>query len=200
MKTDIRPLLAEGIGAFLLALAVGSSGHTSVATPLVAGLVLMTLVYTFGPVSGAHVNPAVTLGLFSTGAIKLQQALWYIASQMIGGLLAFITLNTWSGLPSPDAIAMPGSLGEAIGALVLAFGVTTVVQGKVPAMATGLAVGGSLFVGVLAASSMSPGILNPAVALGVGALSGGAVSFWVYLVMPLIGGILGAQLSKYLQK
>lgn len=197
---DIRPLLAEGIGAFLLALAVGSSGHTSVPTPLVAGLTLMTLVYVLGPVSGAHVNPAVTLGLLSTGAINAAKAAWYILSQMIGGLVAFITLNAWSGLPSSDAVVMPGSLGEFIGAMVLAFGVTTVVRGKVPHDAAGLAVGGSLFLGVLAASSMSPGILNPAVALGVGALAGGPVSLWVYLVMPLLGGVLGGQLAKYMQK
>lgn len=200
MKTDVRLPLAEGIGAFLLALAVGSSGHTSVPTPLVAGLTLMTLVYVLGPVSGAHVNPAVTIGLYSTGVMKRDQALWYVVAQMLGGLLAFATLSIWSGLPSPDAMAMPGSLGEAIGALVLAFGVTTVVRGKVAGMATGLAVGGSLFVGVLAASSMSAGVLNPAVALGVGALSGGVTSLWVYLIMPIVGGLLGAQLAKYLQK
>lgn len=200
MKRDVRPLLAEGIGAFLLALAVGSSGHTSVPTALVAGVTLMTLVYVFGPISGAHVNPAVTLGVWSTGAMKGQQAAWYMVSQMIGGLVAFLVLSAWSGLPSPDAFVMPGSIGEVLGALILAYGVTTVVQGKVGSMATGLAVGGSLFVGALAASSMSPGILNPAVALGVGALSGGASGLWVYLLMPLVGGVLGAQLAKFLQK
>jgi len=200
MTRAIRPLLAEGIGAFLLALAVGSSGHTTVATPLVAGLTLMTLVYVFGPVSGAHVNPAVTMGLLSIGAIKMHDALWYVLSQMIGGLVAFIALSAWSGLPTPDAAVMPGSLGEALGALVLAFGVTTVVRGKVAGMATGLAVGGSLFVGVLVASAMSPGILNPAVALGVGALSGGLTSIGVFLLMPLLGGVLGAQLARYMQK
>lgn len=200
MKIDIRPTLVEGIGAFLLALAVGSSGHTSVATPLVAALTLMTLVYIFGPISGAQLNPAVTIGLFTIGAVDRPHLIRFVLAQMVGGLLAFIMLNMWSGLPSPEAMMMPGSLGEALGAVILAFGVTTVARGKVAGMATGLTVGGSLFVGILAASSVSPGILNPAVALGVGALTGGLTSLWVYLVMPIIGAILGAQLGKYVQK
>jgi glycerol uptake facilitator-like aquaporin len=200
MPRTFRPLLAEAVGTFLLALAVGSSGHTSVPTPLVAGLTLMTLVYIFGPVSGAHMNPAVTMGLYSIGSIKAKDALLYIASQLVGATIALNILRAWSGLPAPDATIVPGSIGEILGALVLAFGVTTVVQGKVPAMATGLAIGGSLFTGVLAAGAMSAGVLNPAVALGVGALAGGSVSWLVYLVMPLVGGVLGAQFAKYLQQ
>lgn len=200
MSHSLRPLLAEGFGAFLLALAVGSSVHTPVATPLVAAFVLMTLVYILGPVSGAHVNPVVTIGLYSTGAIKMKEALLYIATQMIGGALALGVLSTWSGVPAPTAVLMPGSLGEMLGALVLVFGVTTVVQGKVPAVATGLAVGGSLFTGVLVAASMSAGALNPAVALGVGAITGSLSSMFVFIVMPLVGGVLGAQFAKVLQK
>lgn len=200
MSRDIRPLLAEAVGTCLLALAVGSSGHTSVPTPLVAGLTLMTLVYVFGPVSGAHVNPAVTLGLYIAGAVKRTDAFFYILSQAVGGLTALYLLGTWSGLPVPDAVIMPGSIGELLGALVLAFGVTTVVRGKVLPTATGLAVGGSLFTGVLVAASMSAGVLNPAVALGVGAIGGGMNSWIVFVVMPLVGGVLGAQLAKYLQK
>lgn len=200
MSLTIRPLLAEAFGAFLLALAVGSSVQTSIATPLVAGLVLMTLVYVLGPLSGAHVNPAVTVGLYSTGAIKLQDALLYILSQMIGGSIALFVLSTWSTPPAPDALIMPGSLGEMLGALVLAFGVTTVVQGKVPAVASGVVVGGSLFSGVLVASSMAGGVLNPAVALGVGAFSWSAKQLLVFGLMPLVGGVIGAQFAKALQK
>jgi glycerol uptake facilitator-like aquaporin len=199
-NSDIRPLLAEGVGAFLLALAVGSSGHTSVPTPLVAGLTLMTLVYVFGPVSGAHVNPAVTLGLWAAGAVKPPQAVRYVLSQLVGGAVALLILRAWSGLPSPEAVFMPGSVGELLGALILAFGVTSVVRGRVPVDAAGLAVGGSLFVGVLAASAMSPGVLNPAVALGVGALSGDPMSWLVYVVMPVVGGLLGGKFAAYLQK
>lgn len=200
MSRTIRPFLAEGVGAFLLAIAVGSSVHTSVPTPLVAGFVLMTLVYILGPVSGAHLNPAVTLGLYTTGAIQSKDALFYVVSQIIGGAMALFVLATWSGLPAPDAVMMPGSLGEMLGTLVLAFGVTTVVQGKVPAIASGFAIGGSLFTAILIVASMSPGVLNPAVALGLGALTLSVSSVLVFVVMPLIGGVLGAQFAKYLQK
>jgi glycerol uptake facilitator-like aquaporin len=199
-KNTMRPLLAEAVGTSLLVLAVGSSGHTDVPTPLVAGLTLMTLVYIFGPVSGAHVNPAVTLGLYSVGAVKMQDMLKYIVAQLVGAAVALWMLQSWSGLPSPEAVVVPGSVGEALGALVLVTGVTTAVLTKLSGQVAGLVVGGSLFTGVLVASAMSPGVLNPAVALGVGALSSDPMSWLVYVLMPLVGGLFGAQLAKYLQK
>lgn len=197
---SIRPLIAEGCGACVLALAVGSSVHTAVPTPLVAGIVLLTLVYILGPVSGAHLNPAVTLGLLSIGSVPLKQALSYIVAQMLGGLVAYGVLSTWSGLPTLEAVLILSSFGEVLGALILVFGVTTVVQGKVPAVASGFAIGGSLFTGALVVSSLAAGVLNPAVALGIGALSLSVKQLLAFALMPLVGGVLGAQFAKYLQK
>lgn len=195
-----RPYLAEIIGTFILAAAVGASGQTSVATPLVAGITLLTLVYILGPVSGAHVNPAVTAGLWSIGAVKTPEALKYIVSQMIGGALAYLALSTFSGLPMPTATLIDGSVGELLGAAILAMGVATVVKGKVADAATGLAVGFSLFTGVLVASMGSPGVINPAVALGLGAWQMEPVALVVFVLMPLVGGVAGANISKLLQK
>ncbi len=195
-----RPYIAEIIGTFILAAAVGASGQTSVATPLVAGITLLTLVYILGPVSGAHVNPAVTAGLWSIGAVKTPEALKYIVSQLIGGLLAYLALTTFSGLPMPTASLIDGSVGELLGAAILAMGVATVVKGKVADAATGLAVGFSLFTGVLVASMGSPGVVNPAVALGLGAWQMEPVALVVFVLMPLIGGVIGANASKILQK
>lgn len=195
-----RPYLSEIIGTFILAAAVGASGQTSVATPLVAGITLLTLVYVLGPVSGAHVNPAVTAGLWSIGAIKTPEAGKYMVSQLIGGLLAYLALSTFSGLPLPEAVLIDGSVGEFLGAATLAMGVAMVVKGKVPDAAAGLAVGFSLFTGVLVASIGSPGVLNPAVALGIGAWQMDIVALVIFVLMPLVGGVAGANIAKILQK
>lgn len=200
LMKKFRPDLAEIIGTFILAAAVGASGQTSVATPLVAGITLLTLVYVLGPVSGAHVNPAVTAGLWSIGAVKTPEALKYIVSQLIGGLLAYFALSSLSGLPMPTALLIDGSVGELLGAAILAMGVATVVKGKVADAAAGLAVGFSLFTGVLVASMGSPGVLNPAVALGLGAWQMEPVAIVVFVLMPLVGGVIGANMSKILQK
>ncbi len=195
-----RPYLSEIIGTFILAAAVGASGQTSVATPLVAGITLLTLVYVLGPVSGAHVNPAVTAGLWSIGAIKTPEAGKYMVSQLIGGLLAYLALSTFSGLPMPEAVLIDGSVGEFLGAAILAMGVAMVVKGKVPDAAAGLAVGFSLFTGVLVATMGSPGVLNPAVALGIGAWQMDIVALVIFVLMPLVGCVAGANLAKILQK
>jgi glycerol uptake facilitator-like aquaporin len=200
MTTSGKPYAAELIGTFILATAVGASGQTGIPAPLVAGLTLLTLVYVLGPVSGAHVNPAVTLGLLSVKAIKAKEAALYILSQLVGGALAMLALSTWYSLPMPSAPIADGSVGELLGALILALGVTTVVLKKVPAEMSGVAVGLSLFTGASVASMASPGVINPAVALGLGAWELTAPAVTVFVLMPIVGGVLGAQISKWLQK
>lgn len=200
MTHSSRTFIAECLGTYILASAVGASGHTGIPAPIVAGLTLLTLVYIFGPISGAHVNPAVTLGLLSIKEIKVPDALRYVAAQLLGGLLALFALQSWSGLPIPSSPMWPGSIGELIGALVLVFGVTTVVKGKVPAEAAGAAVGFSLFTGASVAAMASPGVLNPAVALGLGAWTWTPSAIVVFVLMPIVGGIAGAWTARFLQK
>ena len=145
-------------------------------------------------------NPAVTAGLLSIGAIKPKNAAGYIVAQLLGGLLAFAALRAWSGLPAPSVTMMPASVGELLGAAILAMGVATVVLKKVSADASGFAVGFSLFTGASVASMASPGVVNPAVALGIGAWNQSAPAIVVFILMPLIGGVIGAKVAKYLQK
>ncbi len=200
MKQSIKPYVAECIGTFILASAVGASGQTGIPAPIVAGMTLLTLVYILGPVSGAHVNPAVTLGLLSVKAIKGKEAAVYILSQLIGGALALLALSTWYSLPMPSAPLASGSVGELIGALILVLGVTTVVLKKVPTEMSGIAVGLSLFTGASVASMASPGVLNPAVALGLGAWELSTQAIVVFVLMPIVGGVFGAQIGKWMQK
>ncbi len=195
---NIRPLVAELLGTFLLALLVHVSLKAGfpLATPVVAGLTLGLVVYMLGSISGAHVNPAVTIGLFSIGKIQMMDAVSYIVAQFIGGALALVVGNALLGT-SPSLVVGDSAMivmAEALGAAILVLGVSSVVHGKAPHDAAGLTIGGALLLGVLAASTQSNGVLNPAVALGIGSVS------LSYIAGPVIGGVLAAWGYRWLVK
>lgn len=195
---NIRPLVAELLGTFLLAVLVHVSlaAHFPLVTPVVAGLTLGLVVYMLGSVSGAHVNPAVTVGLFSIGKISLTDAVGYIVAQFLGGALALMVGNLLLGGSTSLVVGDSAMivLAEALGAAVLVLGVSSVVHGKAPSDASGLTIGGALLLGVLLASTQSNGVLNPAVALGIGSVS------LSYIAGPLIGGVVAAWGYRWLVK
>jgi aquaporin Z len=189
--------LAELLGTFLLTLAVSvalTSGGPEV-TPLVAALTLGVCVYTLGPVSGCHLNPGVTAGMWSIGRMRVNDAVAYVLAQCIGALLAMVAARGLVGVsPTPIALDLPVvGIAEALGTAILAFGVAAVALQRVSPGASGATVGGSLLLGILVASTSSNGVINPAVALGIGSLS------FSYVLGPLVGGIVGAQLQKALK-
>lgn len=183
-----KAYVAEFLGTFLLAFLVRSSFDVAaVPTPVVAGLTLGFLVYALGAVSGAHVNPAVTVGLASIGKISWKNAGGYVVSQLLGGVLALLIGDALLlSSVGPVDITLFQYIGEAIGAAILVLGVSSVVFGKAPQMASGLTIGTSLALGALSASPHSGGVLNPAVAIAVGAWS------LPYAIGPLVGGIIAA--------
>lgn len=191
-----RAYVAEFIGTFLLATGVGVTigiPGSGIPTAIMAGLILGTMVYTIGAISGAHINPAVTVALLSVGKIKVPAAASYILSQLLGGGLALVlqmyhfpfTLDQ-----TVENVALTAS-GEMLGAFILVWGICSVVYGKVQDAASGLTIGSSLTIGAIIASIGSYGVLNPAVALGLGIFNP------VYLVAPFVGGILAAQMYRW---
>ncbi len=185
-----RRLVTECFGTFLLGLLVHTSLGSSlpVTTPVIAGLTLALIVYALGPISGAHVNPAVTLGLMSVQKISVREGSLYILSQMIGGLLALLIGNLYLGGPLAmvtSSAPMVG-IGEVLGTAVLVLAVSSVVRGHTPSQAAGFVIGTGLTLGALLASAQSNGVLNPAVALAIGGFS-----LW-YVVGPLVGGVAAA--------
>ena len=187
---NYRAYAAELVGTFLLAFMVhmGVGGQLPIPTPVIAGLTLGLIVYLFGSISGAHVNPAVTIALASIQKITPKDALFYIVAQFIGGGIALLAGNF---LLRGQLAIVAGStpligLAEAIGAAILVLGVSSVVHQKAPADASGLTIGTALSLGVLAASAQSNGVVNPAVALGISSLS------FAYILGPIIGGVIAA--------
>lgn len=205
----VKRYVAELLGTFLLTFVVFASvtfGYP-VPTPVIAAVTLAGLVYMFGSISGAHLNPAVTVGLLGLRKIKTQDALLYMLAQFIGAALAYALMSQIAA-DAPNVEAGPvirGIIGEAMGAFVLVFGVSAVVHGKVADAATGLAIGLALFAGIMVAAALSLGVLNPAVALGLGVfmpsvtpgLLGNAI---VYFVTPLLAGLVAAQTAGWMFK
>ncbi|MFH0851587.1 MAG: aquaporin [Candidatus Peregrinibacteria bacterium] len=191
-----RRYAAESLGTALLTFAVLGSIQQQTATPFVAALVLMLAVYMLGPVSGAHVNPAVTVGLWSVKKIKTPEALAYIAAQLVGAVAAqFLFQYLVGGLPTIPMTAGWGvAFAEALGAFFLLLGIMAVVTGKVQSAASGLVVGCSLLLGILLASLMSNGVLNPAVAIGIRSIS------FSYLIGPFIGAVAAVYLYQWMIK
>jgi len=192
----MKKYIAELLGTFTLALVVGLSLKVAfpVSTPILAGLVLLLFVYTIGHISGAHINPAVTIGAWSIGKISVSEAVMYIISQVIGAGLALMLVSSTVGLATVPVVMSWTVLGaELLGTFFFTFGIASVIYGKTPTDASGVVVGGSLLLGITIAAMLgSNGMLNPAVAFGVASFN------WAYLFGPIIGSVLGMQAYKHL--
>ncbi len=193
-RQKVAMTVAELMGVVVLTTAVYSMvARTSFPLfgGLAAGVTLGLLVHTIGNVSGAHVNPAITLGLWSIRKVKTLPAIVYIACQMLGGLAAWALINYFLG-SSIQSIANKFELkvfvAEGIGALIFGFGVASAVYQKYEGTKLAFTVGGSLTIGILVASLASNGVLNPAVALGLQSWN------WAYATAPLAGSIIGMNL------
>ena len=194
----MKKYIAEGLGTFVLTLVVllSSGGYFSIATPLLAGLVLGLFVYSIGHISGSHLNPAVTIGMWSIGKIDSVDAVYYIVVQLVGALFALFLGSQFIVLPivsvSPSLLV---GIAEAFGTFFFTFGIASIVYGKAPHHMSGVVIGGSLLLGISIASLIgSNGIINPAVALGIRSFG------CMYVLGPIIGSILGMNLYKYLAK
>ena len=182
------------LGTFSLSLAVVVAVHAGgpISVPLVAGLTLGLFVYSLGHISGAHFNPAVTLGAWTVGKIKHHDAILYLIAQFIGaGLAMMVAVNSGANISLIVANTGAIALAEIIGTFFFTFGIAAVVFGKTPAQMSGLTIGASLVLGVVVASALgSNGVLNPAVAMALGSFN------LMYLVGPIIGSILGMNVYR----
>jgi aquaporin Z len=205
MNENIKPALAELIGTFTLvfvgagamALAGGTGGGGILAVALAHGIALMVIVYAWGAVSGAHVNPAVTFGLALTGKLPWIKAVWYWAAQFIGAIVAAYLLSYLIG-------AKTGNLGATIGSLtktdttktilleaVLTFFLVTAVFGTAVSgrngNAAGLAIGFVLAMDILIGGSLTGASMNPARTLGPAVATGDLSYFLMYALGQLAG-------------
>lgn len=197
-RTKIAQLVAEFLGTAVLSLAV----YTIVARtsfPLFSGMaaggVLALWIMSVGSISGSHINPAVTFGLWTTRKIGTLKAIAYIAAQMLGGLAAWQLMNYYLGRDLTSLVTGGFEwkifIAEAVGAAVFTFGVASSVFQAYENSKNAAVQAIALFVGILASSLAANAVLNPAVAVGIQSWS------WTYAVAPLAGALVGMNLYAY---
>ncbi|MFJ2552011.1 MIP/aquaporin family protein [Microbacterium sp. NPDC087591] len=204
MTGTARKALAEALATFLFVLAIIAAVNSgSPLTPLAIGFTLAVLVYATGHISGAHLNPAVSIGVFLRGGLSVADLIAYLIAQLVGGVLAaLVSLTVWPAGEKAMVIEVgPAFLVEALFTLILVYVVLNVATSKDTAGNSfyGLAIGGVVFVGATTVGSISGGGFNPAVALGL-SVSGHFAwsSLWLYFVAPIVGAVIAAILFRVL--
>lgn len=212
-------LVFFGVGVATLMFGFGFDGGSVaagvVATALAFGLVLLALAYAIGPLTGCHVNPAVTLGALLAGRLPAKEAAGYWAAQFVGGMLGALLLwgmfntsplystsktglgtNGW-GPASDIHIGVGGAfLAEVVLTAMFVFVILAVTSKIGNATTAGVVIGLALTVAHLAGIPITGTSVNPARSLGPALIVGGTAlsQVWLFIVAPLVGGAVAAGL------
>lgn len=194
-------LVLAGAGAVMTAAATGAPDHTGVA--LTFGLVVMVCIYIFGGVSGAHINPAVTLALAVTGHFPWTRVAPYVAAQCAGAIAAAVALRGVLGPVASVGATLPtAGVWQSFTLEVLLTGflmlaVMAVASGPAAQRRfSGIIIGGVVGLEAMWAGPLTGASMNPARSLGPALVSGELGSLWIYLAAPLVGAILVAVLYQ----
>ena len=212
--TDDRPdlmrrALAEALAAFALVFAGcgaivaddrygGALGTVGVG--LVFGLVIMVMVYATGHLSGAHINPSVTIAFTLTRHFPAREAVAYVAAQLAGATAAALVLwGVWTDKPAhlgatiPTVSAGSAFLYEAVLTAFLMFVIMAVATDtRAVGAAAAIAIGGVIGLDALFGGPVTGASMNPARSFGPALVSGDWHDFWVYVAGPLVGAAAGA--------
>ena len=199
--------LTEFIGTFFLVLTIGCTviiGGPGVVAPLAIGSALMVMIYAGGHISGAHYNPAVTLGVWFRGRCATKDVVPYWVAQILGAALASLAVSILRGDHAASAMTIkqgPALLAE----FLFTFALVYVVLNSATAKGTsgnsfyGLAIGFTVMTGAFSVGSVSGGVFNPAVAVGISMMGLSPWSnLWIYLLANLAGGLLAGMTFKCL--
>ena len=211
-----RKLLSEFLGTFGLVftgcgaivvnqVAGGAIGHLGICT--IFGLIVMVMVYSFGDVSGAHINPAVTIAFWISKRFPANEVMPYILAQCLGsiaasGLLLFLfpTDATSLGATIVSGGVPQAFLFELVITFLLMLIIIMVATGsKEVGTLAGIAIGAAVAVLALLAGPITGASMNPARSLGPALVSGNLEHIWLYVVAPIAGAALAVPVSYYLK-
>src|SRR5579863_2195027 len=195
---------SEYIGTFALVFAgtgaiiindISGGVITHLGVGLVFGLIIMTMIYSLGEISGAHFNPAVSFGFWLAKRLPAKELLPFVISQVLGGVTASIFLklifpqHKTLGVTLPNLISPMGCFAfETILTFFLMFVIIHVAQGaKEKGLMAGVAIGGMVALEAIFAGPVTGASMNPARSLAPAFVSGQMGFLWIYLTAPFLG-------------
>ena len=203
----MKKLAAEFIGTFALVFAgtgaivideTTGGAVTHVGVALTFGLIVLAMIYTVGDISGAHLNPAVSLGFFAAQRFPIREVIPYLASQCAGALAASSVLrflfpqNAMLGTTVPAGSAIQSFVLEAILTAILMFAILGVSTGAAEkGITAGIVVGAVIGLEAMFAGPICGASMNPARSLAPAVVSGNLQYLWIYLLAPVIGAFIG---------
>ncbi len=197
-RANVAPVLAEFLGTGLLVMVALVLSETTAVPYFIGTSVAATLalVYVFfGKLSGGYFNPAITLAIWTARKISTIWGVSYIIAQMLGGVAAWQLFQYFTNHHLPvkhTPYSTSVLIAEAVGAMVLAMGLTAAYVKALDTLTSALTYGASFFVGILIAATASAAYLNPATALALRNFNA------VYILGPIIGAIVGVNLYMWL--
>ena len=204
-KTTVPAILAEFIGTYALvffgcgAIILSELENLSSAViPIIFGLTITIFVYLLGRFSGAHFNPAVTIGFLLNKEISIKDSVFYIGIQILGGMLAsqthvalFGRMHSF-GVTTLSVDVGQGFFLEAFCTGLLMFVILQVTREENNIY--GIAIGGTVFISALLIGEYTGGSLNPARSIGPALVSGNTREIYFYVLAPVIGSLISSKL------
>jgi aquaporin NIP len=202
----MRKYFAEIIGTFALVFcgtgaiiinqeSGGAITHAGIATTF--GLIVAAMIYTLGDISGAHLNPAVTIAFWVAKKFPTKEIAPYIISQGVGAFLASLILkflfpsSTMLGATMPAGSEMQSFILELILTFILMFVIIHVATGsKEQGMFAGLAIGSVVLLEAMFAGPICGASMNPIRSLSPAIVSGHTEHLWIYILAPILGAVL----------
>ena len=210
-----KRLAAEFVGTFALVFAgtgaiivndLSGGAITHVGVAMTFGLIVLTMIYTLGDISGAHLNPAVTVGFYLARQFRGKNVLPYVSSQLLGAMVASLCLKLMFaqhqtlGATRPSGPVMQSFVMEIVLSWILMFVILSVSTGaKEKGVTAGMAVGATIALAALFAGPICGASMNPARSLAPALMTAHLENVWIYLTAPFIGAALAVPVCRGVQ-